>query len=75
MARTLNWIQKHVNTDTVRVNVTTHDADGDAIGKDISTNDPAVLAASAALEAAVCAAVNATIVEPPKAAEDAPKAE
>lgn len=64
--RTLNWAQKHVNTKVVRANVTVKDSDGDSHGKDIDCSSPAVLAAAAALEAAVCAEAGATIVEPPK---------
>lgn len=71
MPKTLNWLQKHVNTGHVRLNVTVQDSDGDSHGKDLTTEDPAVLAAAAALEAAVCAAIGATIVEPPKPAEEA----
>jgi len=79
MAKTLNWVSKHANAGSVRLNVTVQDSDGDSHGKDITSTDAGVLAAAAALEAAVCAAHGATIVEPPKAAEekkdDAPKAE
>ena len=67
--RTLNWITRHANADAVRFNITTQDSDGDVIGKDIASTDPNVLAAAAALEAAVCAAHNCTIPEPPKKIE------
>ena len=69
MARTLNWISRHVNTDHVRCNVTVLDAEGDAHGKDLTCTSPAVLAAAKAFEDAVCAEASATIIEPPKKEE------
>lgn len=69
--RTLNWFQKHTNSDTVTINVTKTYEDGGVVGLDEQLSDSALAAHAAAAapprttwdERDLCALADCTLPE------------